>query len=267
MEIAFEWKHALKFDNDPVLPQEAIRALFVGESGSGKTSLLFSWLLNGVLDYNRLYIFSNSIEQDLYKLLIMGFNNGFTKEELLMIFSNLKKVKEKHPEEAIESFLKAKDKAEIETPLDKKVECFAYSDPNLILTPENYDKNYKNLFIFDDCHIDKRLTNIIGQFFTRARHQNFQTIFLAQDYYKVEKNAVRSNCNIIILFDQKNDSDIQNIYKQIAKRDFKTSHEFSDFCTRIWKRPYSFVLINKLAKDMKLKYRNGLYGDEELDDD
>ena len=268
MGDSFVWKHSLKFNNSPVLPQEAIRALFVGESGSGKTSLLYSWLLNGVLDFNRLYIFSNSIQQDLDKMLILGFNYGFTKEELLMIFSKLKHVKEKLPEEAIENLLKAKRHNNIETPIEKKVECFAYSDPELILTPENYDKNYKNLFIFDDCHMDGRMKNIIAQFFTRGRHQNFQTIFLAQDYFRVEKNGVRSNCNVIVLFDQNNASDVQNIYKQISKKDFREYRDFAGFCKQIWDQPWHYVLINKLATDMKLKYRDGLYEDKtDVNDD
>ena len=212
-----------------------------------------------MLDFNRLYIFSNSIQQDLYKMLILGFNYGFTKEELLIIFSNLKHVKEKLPEQAIENLLKAKRHENIETPPEKKVECFAYSDPELILTPENYDKNYKNLFVFDDCHMDNRMKNIIGQFFTRGRHQNFQTIFLAQDYFKVDKNGVRSNCNVLVLFDPQNTSDVQNIYKQISKKDFREYRDFAWFCEKIWSQPWHYLLINKLATDFKLKYRDGLY--------
>ncbi len=131
MGDCFKWAHSVKFDNNPVLPQEAIRALFVGESGSGKTSLLYSWLLNGHLDFNRLYIFSNSLDQDLYKMLILGFNYGFSKEELLIIFSNLKHVKEKQPEEAIENLLKAKRNLDIATPIEKKVDFFCIFRPRI----------------------------------------------------------------------------------------------------------------------------------------
>ncbi len=70
---SFDWKHdRIHFDNNPLLPS-SIRAIIVGSSGAGKTYLLFKLLLEDYIDYNRLYIFSPSILQSEYQLIIEGF--------------------------------------------------------------------------------------------------------------------------------------------------------------------------------------------------
>ena len=61
------------FKNNLLLPP-SIRGLIIGSSGNGKTHLLFNMLLQpNFLDYNKLYIFSNSLYQPEYQLLIKEF--------------------------------------------------------------------------------------------------------------------------------------------------------------------------------------------------
>ena len=232
------WLSDVKFHNDPALPEDtAIRALFVGPSNCGKTRLMFKWVISGLLDYNRLYIFSNSINQSLYRLLIYGFNKGLTKRELMALFGKIDSISHLSPEEVVDNMVNEKLFMKIVTKKEDKVECFATSDCKKIKSPEEYDKNYKNLFIFDDCMFDLKVKNIINNFFTRGRHQNFQVIFLAQDYFQTCKGGVRSNANVFVLF-RLSDVDRRNIYTSIASSDFKTIKEFNDLCDTIWAEKY-----------------------------
>ena len=73
-------------ENSDLLPG-SIRGLLIGSSNSGKTFLLFQILLaDGFLDYNNLLIFSKSLNQNEYQVLIEGFKNKLTKEQIREIF-------------------------------------------------------------------------------------------------------------------------------------------------------------------------------------
>src|SRR6266853_2914379 len=94
-ELDFEvlWKQKTKFHNVSYLP-ESIRALLIGSSKCGKTTLLFRLLLAPkVLDYNSLYIFSKSLNQKEYELLIEGFKNKLSKVQIRAIFENQEEFK------------------------------------------------------------------------------------------------------------------------------------------------------------------------------
>ena len=76
-------------ENSPLLPQ-SLRGLVIGKSGCGKTTVIFNLLLQpGWLDYNHLYIFGKSLDQQAYKILRKGFeakpqiSNVFNSQEML----------------------------------------------------------------------------------------------------------------------------------------------------------------------------------------
>ena len=62
-------------ENIDLLPN-SVRGLLIGSSNSGKAFLLFQMLLaDGFLDYDNLLIFSKSLNQNEYQVLIEGFKN------------------------------------------------------------------------------------------------------------------------------------------------------------------------------------------------
>jgi predicted ATP-binding protein involved in virulence len=71
-----------KRNNNELLPN-SIRACIIGKSGCGKTILLMNLLLQDYLDYKNLYIFSKSLHQPLYQILIEGLENRLSKQEIL----------------------------------------------------------------------------------------------------------------------------------------------------------------------------------------
>src|SRR5271156_2244467 len=75
-------------ENSDLLPG-SIRGLLIGSSNSGKTFLLFQMLLaDGFLDYNNILIFSKSLNQNEYQVLIEGFRNNLNKKQIREIFEN-----------------------------------------------------------------------------------------------------------------------------------------------------------------------------------
>lgn len=54
--------------------------------------------------------------------------------------------------------------------------------------------------IFDDVACEKQ--NNIRNYFTMGRHNNIYTFYLCQTYSYVQKQLIRDNANLIILFKQ-----------------------------------------------------------------
>ena len=71
------------------LPSSSLRALIIGSSNCGKTCLLLKLLLTEKwLDYNDLYIYSNSLHQPEYKLMKIAFRKGYDKGDIRNFLAN-----------------------------------------------------------------------------------------------------------------------------------------------------------------------------------
>jgi len=68
--------------------QSNFRMLTVGASGSGKTTSLMKLLLEkNLVNYDKLYIFAKSLYQCEYKVLIAGFENKLSKNNMLKLLN------------------------------------------------------------------------------------------------------------------------------------------------------------------------------------
>jgi len=62
--------------------------LIVGSSGSGKTTLLMKLLLqNNLINYDKLYVFAKSLYQNEYRVIIAGFENKLSKNNMLKLLN------------------------------------------------------------------------------------------------------------------------------------------------------------------------------------
>src|SRR3981189_136015 len=125
-----EWSlNKLQFNHNPLIPP-SFRMLIVGSSGCGKSFRLFNMLLeSGFLDYNRLFIFSPSIHQPEYQLLIHGLRSKLHKHHIKSIIENQVELGIEDPEEAIkivESHMNKEDKWNETEGGEAGIECHTF---------------------------------------------------------------------------------------------------------------------------------------------
>src|SRR5271156_1347049 len=250
-----EWKlNKLKFNHNVLIPS-SFRMLIIGSSGSGKSFWLFNMLLEpGFLDYNRLFIFSPSIHQSEYEVLLHGFKNKLHKKHIISILAGQNKIKNKcgndDQKKAVEFF---------ESHLDKKdkwddIECYTFQSIDQLPLPQTIDKTMKNLFIIDDSMmLDQKP---IANYFVYGRHNNINIIYLAQNYFQLPKKSIGDNANYLILFPL-GKSDIASLFRTVTSADFDKYAGFKNLCQEAWKEPFSFITIDKFNKDPNKRYGIG----------
>ncbi len=72
-------------NNEGARIPKSFAGLIVGMRNCGKTHLLFKLILEGYIDYNRLYIFSPSIYQAEYQLMIEGLKAHLMPRDMLVL--------------------------------------------------------------------------------------------------------------------------------------------------------------------------------------
>jgi len=244
-----DWGEGTNLRNHHHLMPKSFRALIVGSSGCGKTNLLLKMLIQpNWLDYNRLYIVGNSLFQPKYDIIKTGFENGLSKQEIQKVFTMEEKLKSKNItyKQVIEE-MGTKRRS-------KPIEVFFTSESSDIPDPKDLDKNYKNLIVFDDI-MENKCQNIPQSYYTRGRHSNVDCIYISQNYFKLDRQSIRSNTNLFILF-QLPGKDIKHIWEDHVAQDMKTFQEFETFCEECWKTPFDFVVIDlSQSAESGLKYR------------
>ena len=105
------------------------------------------------------------------------------------------------------------------------------------------NQDTKNLLVLDDCFLGKQ--NKAEAYYTRGRHNNCDTIFLSQSYFRLPCQTIRENCNFILLFQQ----DIKNVNHINADHcsDIPLG-EFKNFCKQVWSTKHAFVTIDLTSK-------------------
>ena len=244
MEVnkTFAWKsEETKRNNSPLLPRN-IRGLIVGKSNSGKTCLLLNLLLNpDWLDYNHLYIFGKSLHQKEYVILRKGLEAGLSKEQLANLFHNQESIRS--PTKLIDDYIANGGEAK------GGITAEFYDDCQLIPDPSSLNDQDKNLMVFDDCILERQ--NKCQSFYTRGRHSNCDCFYISQNYFKLDRQTIRENSNLIILFRQ-NPKNLQHIHADhCGELSFQA---FKDFCNLVWSKPYNFVTLD-LSNSSERKYR------------
>lgn len=217
-------------NNHKLLPRN-IRGCIIGKSGSGKTNLLMNLLLQNYLDYNCLYIFSKSLHQPIYQILINGFKNNLSKEEILKC-------------------ILTKNFSIVENSVGNSIKIFAYNDSKDLPDPNELDSNNKNLIIFDDL-IDEKNQTKMESYYSRGRHNNTDVFYISQNYIKLPKNTIRENTNFYIIFPQDHQN-INYIFKDHCS-DKINKNTFENLCKDSWQIDYGFLTIDKTSTDKRFR--------------
>lgn len=266
MAAIYALKTKNEFDNNSDYLPESIRGLIVGNSNCGKTNLLFKLLLEDWIDYDHLYIFSKSLYQKSYQLLIYGLKQKLHPIDIEILFKHNENCPEEiknDPKKMVDGYVKELESAYPDGSWKSGIEVYALSDPALIPEPEHVNPRHKNLFIFDDCYLENRTCQTrIQNFYSRGRHSNLQCFYISQDYHHLDRQTIRVNSNFLILFKLPK-KDLTHIYQDIVSFDedsLKPNCDFKafyEFAKRVWDKKYEFMVIDKFNEDYDRRYRKG----------
>ena len=194
----------------------SVRCVICGPSGCGKTNLMLNLLLKkGYLNFDQLHLYSKSLGQEKYQFL--------------------------------------RDWAEtLEQVAGKEVASF-HSSSDDIAPVESLDKRQHSLMVFDDVMLEKQ--SPIEKYFCQGRHGGADCFYLTQNYFRIPKQAIRDNANILILFGQ-DTKNMRAIHDTFAGGDM-SYEEFRKFCNECWAQPYGFAVIDLTSKPFDGKYRCG----------
>ena len=224
-------------------PTHPVRCIITGPSESGKSVFLTNLILNIINEYDKIYIYSPSLHQDLYQRLIKCFSNYIP----IHIIPNI--VNEEDIDIVIEEVISNKDfqKSDIEIETFDNIEELKY--------PQDYENN--SIIILDDLNQKEMGDPRVQAMFKRSRHNNLSIFIIGQDYYELSKKTIRCNGNIFHIFNPNNFLDVRNIYQDNASMDM-TLNEFKYLTNICWNTTYQPLTID-MTKDRYMgRYRLGL---------
>ena len=119
-------------------PTHPVRCIICGPSGSGKSYFLTNLILNIINEYDKIYIYSPSLHQDLYEKLLKCFSNYIP----IQIIPNI--LNETDIDIVIEEIVNNKDfqKSDIEIETFDNIEELKF--------PQEYENN--SIIILDDLN-------------------------------------------------------------------------------------------------------------------
>ena len=154
--------------------------------------MIFNLLLQpGWLDYNHLYVFGKSLHQQEYKVHRKCLDAGLSKQQISNLFNS---------QEALVNILTLTAIEKFSCVSNGKIQADFYDDCQGIPDPSALDPTQKNLLLLDDCFLDKR--NKAEAYYTQGRHNNCDTIYIVQNYFRLPRHTCRENSHFIILFPQ-----------------------------------------------------------------
>ena len=242
----YAWNTGKISRNNSLLLPRNIRGLIVGKSNCGKTPLLLNLLLQpDWLDYNHLYVFGKTLHQQEYQILKKGFTDGLSKNQVSNIFHNqeiLTRV-DLSPHEAIDTYGGVRSNS---------VKADFYDDCSAIPDPADLNVSEKNLLILDDCFLGPQ--NKAEAYYTRGRHNNCDTFYISQNYFRLPRQTIRENANFIVLFSQ-DAKNLMHIHADHCNDDMSLK-EFKTFCRKVWDSgKHNFVTIDLTSEKLNGKYR------------
>ena len=81
-------------------------------------------------------------------------------------------------------------------------------------------------------------------------------IYLNQNLFTIDRQSVRENCNLFILFEQRGKDPI-SIYQDFFNNVELSYNDFANVCYRVWKELYNFIVIDITKnKNINGKLRN-----------
>ena len=131
-----------------------------------------------------------------------------------------------------------------------KIRADFYDDCQDIPDPSALDPMQNNLLLLADCFLGKQ--NKAEAYYTRGRHNNCDTIYIAQKYFRLPQHTIRENSNYIILFPQ-DAKNFTHTHADYSANDISLL-EFKPFCHGVWSEEHNFVTIDLTSTPTNGKY-------------
>jgi len=128
-----------------------------------------------------------------------------------------------------------------------------YGSTDEIIPVEDLDRTMKTVMVFDDVMLEKQ--GPIEKYFSQGRHGGADSFYLCQSYFRIPKQVIRENANLIVLFDQDN-KNIQQIHNTFVNGDMDIG-QFRSFFKECVSRPYDFCVIDLTSSVDNGRYRHG----------
>ena len=139
-------------------------------------------ILNIYNEYDKIYIYSPSLHQDLYQKLIKCFSNYIPIHIIPKILN----------EDDIDIVSDEMNYNEDFEKSDTEMETFDSIEEKRF--PQEYE--IISIIIFDDLNEKENNKDKIQAMFKRGRHNNLSIYIISQDYYEVPKKLIRANGSI-----------------------------------------------------------------------
>ena len=179
--------------------------IITGPSECGKSVFLTNIILYIINEYDKIYIYSPSLHQDLYQRLIKCFSNYIP----IHIISNI--LNEEDIDIVIEEILNNKDFEKSDTEIE------TFNNIEELKFPQEYENN--SIIILDDLNQKEMEDPRVQAMFKRSRHNILSVFIISQDYYELSKRAIRCNGNIYHILKPNNFRDVINLYQDKASMD------------------------------------------------
>jgi Poxvirus A32 protein len=239
MKILPIWEKGKVVFNNKDLPS-GFRMLIVGPTGLGKTTLLLKMLIYN-LDFENLIICSPSMQyQPEYQIFINALKKGLSLSHIESIFQNQDDID--NADELIDEVAEKLQNRRNHDERERGINVEIYNDPELLPEPEKLvtlinknkqKKQMKNLVIIDDCL--KKKQSIIQNYFVYGRPLGINTVYLTQAYFRVDKDTIRNNCQVFIVFEISN-TDLKNSYEQLGSKTFDTLEAYKQYAKEAWEQ-------------------------------
>ena len=224
-------------------PTHPLRCIITGPSECGKSVFLTNLILSIINEYDKIYIYSPSLHQDLYQRLIKCCTNYIP----IHIIPNI--LNEEDIDVVIEEVINNKDFQKSNTEIE------TFDNIEELKFPQDYENN--SIIMLDDLNQKEMDDPRVQAMFKRSRHNNLSIFIISQDYYELSKKTRRCNGNIFHIFKPNNFLDVRNIYQDKASRDM-TLNEFKYLISICWNTTYQTLTID-MTKDRYMgRYRLGL---------
>ena len=223
-------------------PNHPVRCIRTGPSECGKTVFSRNLILNIIDEYNKIYIYSPNLHQDLYQKLIKCFTNCIP----IHIIPNI--LNEEDMDLIIEEVINNKDFEKSDTEIE------TYEQIELKFPQECDDGG---IIILDDLNEKELNDPRVQAKFKRSRHNNLSIFIISQDYYELPKKTIRANGNIYHIFKPNNFLDVRNIHQDKASMDM-TLVEFKYLTITCWNKNYQPLTIDMTKDKICGSYRLGL---------